>query len=446
MYKKRITVLILLIMLVIQVNAHAEVYFIEPLDIDYYITSDYGLRVHPVTGEESFHYGIDLGVPVGSPVLAVEDGTILTVGYQADGAGNYVTIEHSDGYLTKYFHLDSYIVAEGEAVSKGQIIGYSGNTGTSTGPHLHFEVWLNGESVDPKSVIVFDGLGVSFIDARAVQHETGGINMRFTGYAPFRVYKSVDNQNYTFMAEVQGNLYTEYGLNPGTTYYYKIIDGNNSEIVVKYTVPFTVIQITPLRVVDIGDEYVHLEWSQFQGEVDLYDNGELIASGITDSSYTVTDLEPYTIHRFTIMNDIGYVSNTVRVRTTKKFLDLEKMFFPDNITDTDGDGIPDTYDKLYESWERLTSYSPIRVGDSTKAIYEQEYSGFDSSAVEFPALEITYAEGLTFNIFDLSRFNEIVLPIVNKTVLEEVRAFLAAIIWIEVFIYFTARLIPHMKV
>ena len=122
------------------------------------ITSTFGGRYHPVTGEwQNAHGAIDIGVSEGTPVIATKSGEITfinkgcSVGDSSCGGGygNYIKIDHGDGIESLYAHLKEVLVNVGEKVSQGQIIGYSGNTGRSTGPHLHFEIRLNGTRVDP---------------------------------------------------------------------------------------------------------------------------------------------------------------------------------------------------------------------------------------------------------------------------------------------------------
>ncbi|HZV51890.1 MAG TPA: peptidoglycan DD-metalloendopeptidase family protein [Candidatus Dormibacteraeota bacterium] len=100
-------------------------------------------------GYPHFHTGIDLAVPVGTPVAAAAAGEVVLVGDGTTGYGTYVVIAHGGGLVTLYGHLSQALVAVGERVDQGQVIGLSGSTGASTGPHLHFEVRLNGEPVDP---------------------------------------------------------------------------------------------------------------------------------------------------------------------------------------------------------------------------------------------------------------------------------------------------------
>ena len=117
------------------------------------VTSKYGYRGDPFTGEWEFHNGIDLAAPKNTPIVAARSGKVTFAGYQEGGAGYYVWINHGDGYKTIYMHMTRYIVAEGDYVEAGQIIGYVGSTGYSTGNHLHFGIKYNGSYVDPQKYI-----------------------------------------------------------------------------------------------------------------------------------------------------------------------------------------------------------------------------------------------------------------------------------------------------
>ena len=116
------------------------------------LSSAYGWRVHPITGKNSFHNGVDLANSQGTPIYAVRSGTVTTTTYNSV-YGYYVTINHGDGYSSMYAHLTHYIVKSGQSVSKGQVIGYMGSTGWSTGPHLHFTIYYNGSTVNPMNYI-----------------------------------------------------------------------------------------------------------------------------------------------------------------------------------------------------------------------------------------------------------------------------------------------------
>ena len=114
----------------------------------YYISSYYGYRKNPNTGAEELHRGVDIAVPTGTVVYAAHDGTVTQAAYDSY-YGNYVVITDSKGYTTKYAHMDSLTVSAGQSVKKGDTVGKSGNTGSSTGSHLHIECLYNGEYYNP---------------------------------------------------------------------------------------------------------------------------------------------------------------------------------------------------------------------------------------------------------------------------------------------------------
>lgn len=116
-------------------------------------SSPYGYRWHPIGGDWRFHHGVDLAAPTGREIYATRSGVVTTADYQEGGAGNYVYINHQDGYKSVYMHMTHYIVSEGDYVVAGQVIGYCGSTGGSTGPHLHFGIYYNGNSVNPAEYI-----------------------------------------------------------------------------------------------------------------------------------------------------------------------------------------------------------------------------------------------------------------------------------------------------
>ena len=112
------------------------------------ITSYFGWRIHPITGTNKYHSGVDIGASYGATVIAADSGTVITAGW-VSGYGNCIVISHGNGVSTLYGHLSSIAVSSGQSVSQGQTIGYVGSTGNSTGPHLHWEVTVNGERQNP---------------------------------------------------------------------------------------------------------------------------------------------------------------------------------------------------------------------------------------------------------------------------------------------------------
>ena len=115
------------------------------------ISSPFGWRPDPFTGASKFHQGVDIAMAYGHDVKAAAEGTVSFAGIQGS-YGHTVVIDHADGRQTRYAHLSAPLVQAGDAVQEGQIVGKSGNSGRSTGPHLHFEVLVHGKPVDPSSL------------------------------------------------------------------------------------------------------------------------------------------------------------------------------------------------------------------------------------------------------------------------------------------------------
>ena len=117
------------------------------------LTSPFGMRVHPVLGYKRMHNGIDLACAQGTPIYATRSGKVTTASYQAGGAGYYVSINHLDGFSSIYMHMTHFVVSAGQSVAAGQLIGYVGSTGISTGPHLHIGISYAGTYVNPLAYI-----------------------------------------------------------------------------------------------------------------------------------------------------------------------------------------------------------------------------------------------------------------------------------------------------
>ena len=139
-------------------SANASGSFLWPVASYVYVSSRFGLRVHPITGEKKSHTGIDIASNQGTAVYASDGGTVTLAGWNG-GYGNCIMIDHGNGYVTLYGHLSSISVSQGQTVSQGTTIGAVGSTGNSTGPHLHFEVLKNGTRIDPEQF--FSGLTIS---------------------------------------------------------------------------------------------------------------------------------------------------------------------------------------------------------------------------------------------------------------------------------------------
>ncbi len=125
------------------------------------VSSWYGRRKDPINGKNAFHKGIDLLGKTGDAVQATADGRVLFAGRKT-GYGKIVTLDHGNGYTSKYAHLHNYHVKKGDFVTRGQIIGLVGNTGRSTGPHLHYEIAFNGRTVNPSKLVKVANLTYTF--------------------------------------------------------------------------------------------------------------------------------------------------------------------------------------------------------------------------------------------------------------------------------------------
>ena len=119
----------------------------------YTLTSPFGMRIHPISGKWKMHNGVDMAAAQGTPLYAAKSGKVTTASYQAGGAGYYVSINHGDGFSSIYMHMTHFIVSPGQYVTAGQVIGYVGSTGGSTGPHLHFGISYNGTYVNPMDYV-----------------------------------------------------------------------------------------------------------------------------------------------------------------------------------------------------------------------------------------------------------------------------------------------------
>ena len=150
---KKIVVILAVLLIFSVPTAHAD---------SWPITSGWGSRWHPVFGGLRFHDGVDFGLESGVAVPAAAGGTVAYSGWYG-GYGIYVEIDHGDGSTSFYGHLSGATVATGQSVSKGQLLGYVGSTGYSTGPHLHLGYWVNGSSADPVPFLQASGWAISNI-------------------------------------------------------------------------------------------------------------------------------------------------------------------------------------------------------------------------------------------------------------------------------------------
>ena len=136
---------------------HASIPAIQPVSNKELIgiASGFGLRIHPIYKVMRMHSGIDFAAAVGTPIYATASG-VVTLDEKFDGFGKMITIDHGFGYVTRYAHMQGFLVKAGQNVTRGELIGQVGNTGLSTAPHLHYEVLLNGQQIDPVHYFFID--------------------------------------------------------------------------------------------------------------------------------------------------------------------------------------------------------------------------------------------------------------------------------------------------
>ncbi len=150
------------------------------------ITSGFGMRLHPLLGYTRMHEGIDFGVPVGTPVYSAGDGVVEEAQWKG-GYGRWMKVKHSGGWETGYGHLSGWAVRPGQRVRQGQVIAYSGSTGESTGPHLHYEVIKNGQKINPKGANAPSGTVLAGRDLAGFKVEKAHIDAMLTAKADQRV-------------------------------------------------------------------------------------------------------------------------------------------------------------------------------------------------------------------------------------------------------------------
>jgi hypothetical protein len=136
-------------------NNEGSIPSVSPIKVGEYdkISSEYGMRIHPITREKKFHYGVDFAAKTGTPVIATANGIVTKVIFLENSYGKLVEIDHGNGFLTRYAQMSEYAVKEGDKVKKGDVVGSVGESGRSTGPHLHYEVLNDGENVNPQDYI-----------------------------------------------------------------------------------------------------------------------------------------------------------------------------------------------------------------------------------------------------------------------------------------------------
>jgi len=238
-----------------------------------YITSYFGLREEPIPGASTNHAGIDIGVTIGTNVYAAEAGTVTTASY-SNSAGNWIVLDHGNGYITKYMHNSEIKVSVGDVVAKGQIIALSGNSGNSEGPHLHFEVNYNGQAVDPLSFKYDNGIG----EGNAGIGSNSSLSAATTMIAKVATWKEITDTVESGDPDVSS--YSE------TTYEMTVKEINYKEFVKGYKMPFN--YLWALLVIGQEKEFVlQLADLVYNSEIEITVHDNLtINTNVTTDRYT----------------------------------------------------------------------------------------------------------------------------------------------------------------
>lgn len=257
-------------------NASGELYW--PTD-GTTITSEFGLRASPTAGASSNHKGIDIGIPTGTNIYATESGSVIMADW-SDSGGYMVTIDHGNGYVTKYMHNSELLVSAGDTVQKGQVIAKAGSTGISTGSHLHFQVEYNGQPVDPLSFKYNNGMG----------NGTGGFGNSSSGtndaattayYAKVATWNQVTDTVESNDPDVESYSTTTYNMTTTNINYQEFVSG--------YTMPFDYLWVLLVLsedqdfVLDLADLVLNSEI-----EITVHDN---LSINTNVNTYTYTENE-----------------------------------------------------------------------------------------------------------------------------------------------------------
>lgn len=249
------------------------------------ITSEFGLRDAPTSGASTNHRGIDIGVSEGTNVYACESGKVTTASY-SESAGNWIVIDHGNGYVSKYMHNSELKVSVGDEVEKGQVIALSGNTGTSTGAHLHFQIEYEGSAVDPLAFKYDNGMGDG---TEGVGSDTNNLSKSTTKY-----YAKVA----TWTEKITTLESNDPDVSESNEAYYNMTTTNVNyrDMVKGYTMPFD--YLWALLVVTEDKDFVLQLADLVYGsdiEITVYDNLEVdtdvVVNTYTKKIKTVTDAQ-----------------------------------------------------------------------------------------------------------------------------------------------------------
>ena len=272
------------------------------------ITSYFGPRAQPIAGASTYHEAVDIGVPEGTNVYACADGVVTTASY-SDSAGNMVVIDHGNGLVSKYFHNKELKVAAGDTVTKGQIIAISGNTGNSTGAHLHFGIYSNGTAVDPLGFKYDNGMGSG---TGEFDGNSGTLSTSSTIYAKVATWSESTDRVETDDPQVQAY--------DTTTYNMRATNINYQSLVSKFTMPFDYLwaYLVTCNSKDFVMALADLVYAS-EMEITVYDNLTIdtnITTTTREDTITTTSTDPETGEEVETTETVTYTTKHTTIEKT----------------------------------------------------------------------------------------------------------------------------------
>lgn len=272
------------------------------------ITSYFGPRAQPIAGASTYHEAVDIGVPEGTNVYACADGVVTTASY-SDSAGNMVVIDHGNGLVSKYFHNKELKVAAGDTVTKGQIIAISGNTGNSTGAHLHFGIYSNGTAVDPLGFKYDNGMGSGTGEFNG---NSGTLSTSSTIYAKVATWSESTDRVETDDPQVQAY--------DTTTYNMRATNINYQSLVSKFTMPFDYLwaYLVTCNSKDFVMALADLVYAS-EMEITVYDNLTIdtnVTTTTREDTITTTSTDPETGEEVETTETVTYTTKRTTIDKT----------------------------------------------------------------------------------------------------------------------------------
>lgn len=272
------------------------------------ITSYFGPRAQPIAGASTYHEAVDIGAPEGTNVYACADGVVTTASY-SDSAGNMVVIDHGNGLVSKYFHNKELKVAAGDTVTKGQIIAISGNTGNSTGAHLHFGIYSNGTAVDPLGFKYDNGMGSG---TGEFDGNSGTLSTSSTIYAKVATWSESTDRVETDDPQVQAY--------DTTTYNMRATNINYQSLVSKFTMPFDYLwaYLVTCNSKDFVMALADLVYAS-EMEITVYDNLTIdtnITTTTREDTITTTSTDPETGEEVETTETVTYTTKHTTIEKT----------------------------------------------------------------------------------------------------------------------------------